>query len=406
MKKIFQTVMILSIACTMFASCSKDSEEQVPVSRVDINKTTTSIPLGQTERLSVRIYPDEAAATRYVRWFSDDTSIATVDETGLVRGLALGMTVIRISDEDGKSYPATCAVSVHEVYVPVESVSLNKSETTLSRNGTEELNYTISPSDATNKTVSWRSNDESIAIVDNNGKITGIALGTTTIVLTSEDSGVASGCIVTVQDKSIAVTGIEFNDLPDIYLDDAITLTAKVLPSNATNKGVSWESSNTGVATIDDDGVLKALALGTTTITATTIEGGFKASLTVTVLNEMGSVMATGWSAPSKSDYEYSMTYVAQVAFRDVLSTDTNVEVAAFVGNEARPRGHTKLVYEPKLDVYLIYLTIFSNTSGGETIKLKVYNPAKRRIYENNKTFTFHGDTNLGSASEILNCFP
>ncbi|MDR1594655.1 MAG: Ig-like domain-containing protein [Prevotellaceae bacterium] len=403
MKKI---IMILSIACTMFASCSKDSDERVAVSRVDINKTTTVIPLGGTERLTVKIYPDAAAATRSVRWFSDDISIASVDETGLVRGLALGTTIIRISDEDGKSYPATCAVSVHEVYVPVESVSLNKSETTLSRNGTEELNYTISPSNATNKTVSWRSNDESVAIVDNNGKVTGIALGTTTIVLTSEDSGATSGCVVTVQDKSIYVTGIEFNETPDIYLDDAVTLTAKVLPSNATNKGVSWESSNTDVATVDDDGVLRALALGTTTITATTIEGGFKASLTVTVHNEMGDVTATDWSAPSESDYEYSMTYIAQVAFRDVLSTDTNVEVAAFVGDETSPRGHTQLVYEPKLDVYLIYLTIFSNSGGGETVVLKAYNPSRKRIYDNCKTFTFQGDTSLGSVTEILNCFP
>ncbi|MDR1592939.1 MAG: Ig-like domain-containing protein [Prevotellaceae bacterium] len=400
MKKI---IMILSIACTMFASCSKDSNDWVAVSRVDINKVTTEIPLGYTEQLSVRIYPDAAAATRSVRWFSDDTSIATVDETGLVRGLALGMTVIRITDEDGKSYPATCAVLVHKAYVPVESVSLNKSETTLSKNGTEELNYTISPSDATNKTVSWRSNDESVAIVDNNGKVTGIALGTTTIVLTSEDSGATSGCVVTVQDKSIAVTGIEFNETPDIYLDDAVALTAKVLPANATNKGVSWESSNTGVATVDDDGVLTALALGTTTITATTIEGGFKSSFTVTVLNEMGDVTSTGWTAVSPSSYEYSMTYVAQVAFRGVLSADANVEIAAFIGDEVR--GFAKLVYEPQLDVYLACLTIYSN-GGGEEVTLKVWNPSKQRIYENCKTFIFQNDTSLGFVTEILNCFP
>jgi hypothetical protein len=98
------------------------------------------------------------------------------------------------------------------------------------------------------------------------------------------------------------------------------------------------------------------------------------------------------------------MTYVAQVAFGGELSTDTNVEVAAFVGNDIR--GHAKLIYEPQLGAYLVYLTIFSNTSGGETVTLKAYNPSQQSIYNNCKTLTFQGDTSLGSTSEILNCFP
>jgi hypothetical protein len=98
------------------------------------------------------------------------------------------------------------------------------------------------------------------------------------------------------------------------------------------------------------------------------------------------------------------MTYIAQVAFRGVLSDNVNTEVAAFVGNECR--GHAKLVYEPELNVYLVHLIIYSNNAGGETVTLKAYNPLKKRIYNDCKTFPFQGNTSLGSASEILNCLP
>ncbi|MDR1594250.1 MAG: Ig-like domain-containing protein [Prevotellaceae bacterium] len=402
MKKI---IMILSIACTMFASCSEDGE--VAVSRVDINKTTTLIYLGNTEQLSVRIYPDAAAATHSVRWFSDDTSVATVSETGLVRALAVGMTVIRITDEDGKSYPATCAVSVHEQIIDVTGVTLVKPEVAILVNGSEQLNYTVIPLNATNKNVNWNSNNTDVATVDNSGKVTGISTGTATITVTAEDGDgkFTSSCVVTVQDKSVAVTGVAFDEPTlGLYLDDVVALTVTVSPETATNKSVRWKSSDTNVATIDDDGVITALATGTTVITATTIESEFTTTCTVTVIDETGDVTSTGWSTPSINAYEYSMTYMAQVAFRNALSTDPNVEIAAFVGDDIR--GHAKLVYESRLNVYLVHLTIYSNSGGGETVVLKAYNPSKKRIYDNCKTFTFQSNTSLGSVTEILNCFP
>jgi uncharacterized protein YjdB len=389
----------------MFASCSEDGE--VAVSRVDINKTTTLIYLGNTEQLSVRIYPDAAAATHSVRWFSDDTSVATVSETGLVRALAVGMTVIRITDEDGKSYPATCAVSVHEQIIDVTGVTLVKPEVAILVNGSEQLNYTVIPLNATNKNVNWNSNNTDVATVDNSGKVTGISTGTATITVTAEDGDgkFTSSCVVTVQDKSVAVTGVAFDEPTlGLYLDDVVALTVTVSPETATNKSVRWKSSDTNVATIDDDGVITALATGTTVITATTIESEFTTTCTVTVIDETGDVTSTGWSTPSINAYEYSMTYMAQVAFRNALSTDPNVEIAAFVGDDIR--GHAKLVYESRLNVYLVHLTIYSNSGGGETVVLKAYNPSKKRIYDNCKTFTFQSNTSLGSVTEILNCFP
>jgi hypothetical protein len=120
--------------------------------------------------------------------------------------------------------------------------------------------------------------------------------------------------------------------------------------------------------------------------------------------NDTGSVTATGWSAPNAQGYEYSMTYVAQVAFQGALSKDANTEVAAFAGDELR--GYAKLAHEPSLDVYLIHLIIYSNNAGNETVTLKAYNPSKRRIYEKCKELAFQGNSSLGSSSEVLSCMP
>lgn len=490
MKKIFQIIIVLSILFTGVSSCSKDDDD-VPVSRIDFNKTTMSIAIGSTERLYATIYP-EGATDKRIRWFSDNPEIAAVDENGTVKGESVGVTVIRLTDASNKIYlypDASCAVSVHEPTVSVTGLSIGKASTTISVNGVEELNYTVVPANASNKNVTWNSNDISVVTVDGNGKITGIAAGKATVTVSSEDgqftsscavtvqeqtvpatgitldkatltvivnstgelsatvapsnatnknvtwssnattvatvvngvvTGVSAGsatitattengdfassCIVTVKEADVTVTGVTLNKTTlDIYSDDVEELTAEVSPANATNKTVSWSSSATSVATVSDNGVVTGISAGTATITATAANGGFSSTCTVTVKNEMGNVTSTSWSAPSANSYEYSMTYVAQVAFRGVLSTDTDVEVAAYVGTELR--GYAKIVHEPQLNKYLVHLTIYSNSAGNETVTLKAYNPQKQRIYQN-EGFMFQGNASLGSASEILNFVP
>jgi hypothetical protein len=241
--------------------------------------------------------------------------------------------------------------------------------------------------------------------VDSNGKITGISAGRATVTVTSEDGQFNASCVVTVGNETIHATGLTLDKSAiAIYVDDVEDLTATVVPEDAANKKTLWTSSNDSVVTVDDNGAVTGISAGTATVTATSEDGGFTAICTVTVASEMGNVTSTGWSTPAIHSYEHSMTYVAQVAFRDVLSEDANTEVAAFVGDECR--GYAKLAYEPEVNAYLVYLVIYSNSAGGETVTLKAYNPLKERIYSDCKTFPFQGNTSLGSASEILNCLP
>jgi len=147
-------------------------------------------------------------------------------------------------------------------------------------------------------------------------------------------------------------------------------------------------------------------------ITGTATEAGRK-TFTVTASNGVspsvskelsilvkGNLTASGWSAPVITDYERSMTYVGQVAFDGVLSTNTNTEIAAFCNGEIR--GLARLQYEAGLDLYLVHLMIYSNTTSGETIVLKAYNPDAQLIYDNCKSFTFQNNESLGGKEETL----
>jgi uncharacterized protein YjdB len=375
-------------------------DETIPATGVTLDKPTLTVIVGSTGQLTASVAPPTATNKNLV-WSSSDNNVATVDATGLVTGVAAGAAGITATAEDG-GFNVTCVVTVQAGIIPVTGIILNKSTSTISVNGYVELIATVSPPDATDKTVIWSSNATNVATVDAAGKVTGVAAGIATVTATA--GGFAESCVVTVQSAAISVTGVTLDkSLLALQVGDIGTLTATVAPSEATDKSVSWTSSVPAVATVAD-GLVTALAAGTTTVTVKTVDGNFTQTCTVTVT--AGGVTSTGWSAPAASSYEYSMTYVAQVAFGGELSTDTNVEIAAFVGSETAPRGHAKLIYESKLGVSLVYLTIFSNTSGGETVTLKAYNPSQQSIYNNCKTFTFQSDTSLGSTSEILNCFP
>jgi uncharacterized protein YjdB len=374
----------------------------IAVTGVTLGNTSLAVLVNNTVTLDATVAPSNAT-NKNVTWASNNTGVATVNSEGVVTGVSVGIAGITVTTEDGR-FNRTCIVTVQNAVIAVTGVSLSKPSATILVNGTEQLTANITPSDATDKDVTWNSNNVSVATVGQNGVVTGISAGIATITVTTRDGQLTSTCTVTVQSTAIAVTGVSLNPATlAMYIGDTETLAATVAPSNATNKAVTWTSSNTGVATVND-GVVTGVSTGTATITATTEDGGYASTCAVTVANEMDNITATGWSAPVATDYEHSMTYVAQVAFRGTLSTDTDTEVAAFVNGEIR--GYAKLVHEPQLNAYLVHLVIYSNSGSNETVVLKAYNPSKRRIYEHCEEFVFQGNTSLGSVSEILNCMP
>jgi len=168
--------------------------------------------------------------------------------------------------------------------VSVTSVSLNKPSTSLLVNHTETLFAIIEPDNATNRNVTWSSNNTSAATVSAGGVVTAVAVGTATITVTTDDGGKTASCIVTVSNVAVAVTGVSVNKSSvSLVVGATEDLTAAITPANATNQIVTWSSDNTSVAAVSEDGVVTAENVGTATITVTTDDGGKTASCTVTV---------------------------------------------------------------------------------------------------------------------------
>ena len=260
----------------------------IVVTGVSLSESALTLDVGDYFELNATVAP-ENAADRAVTWSSEDTSVAAVTD-GVVRGIKAGTTKITVTTNDGGK-TASCTVTVNAVTVAVTGVTLNKTSTTLNVGDEEELSEMILPSDATNQTVSWSSEDPSVATVTD-GVVKGIKAGTAKITVTTNDGGKTASCTVTVNAVTVAVTGVTLNKTSTtLNVGGEEKLSEMILPSNATNQAVTWSSEDPSVATVTD-GVVKGIKAGTAKITVTTNDGGKTASCTVTV--SAGTVAVTG----------------------------------------------------------------------------------------------------------------
>jgi hypothetical protein len=191
---IFKTMVIrnfLTAAATAlmlaFAACSS-SDKTVNVTGIEFSGTTITFPINEEKALVPTILPTNAT-NKSVRWLSNNENIASVSNSGLVTGRNPGMATITATTVDG-SYAASCEVTV-------TSIVLNKAKTTLVQGSGETLIPTILPANATDKAITWSSNNENIASVSNSGLVTGRGLGTATITATTV-AGAHADCNVTV----------------------------------------------------------------------------------------------------------------------------------------------------------------------------------------------------------------
>lgn len=248
----------------------------VPVTGVTLDKTSLTLEEGQTDTLTATVEPDEAD-NKNITWSSSDETVATVDATGKVTAVNAGLATITVTTEDGAK-TAVCNVTV---IARVTGVTLDKTalEVFVGRNDT--LTATIAPADATDKTVTWSTSDAAVATVDANGKVTGVAEGTATITVTTNDGNFTASATVTV--KPVACEGVTLPATSSVILGSKTTLTPTFTPADTTNKNVTWSSSDETIATVDENGVVKGVKSGTATITVTTEDGGFTASCEIKV---------------------------------------------------------------------------------------------------------------------------
>jgi uncharacterized protein YjdB len=279
------------------AACTVTVDDKaVTVTGVLLNKTSTSLIVNGTEILFANIEPANAT-NKNVTWISGSPTVATVSADGEVTGVSAGTATVIVTTKDG-GYQAACTVNVGDKEVSITGISLNKTSTSLPVSDRETLFANIEPSNATNQNVTWKSGNTAVATVSTSGVVTGVGVGTVTITVTAIDTtnGTKTAtCTVTV--NSVPPTGISLDKTSiSLFAGDTTTLSATIMPPNATNKNVEWSSTNPDVAevstngTVPTTGTISAKNPGTATITVTTVDGNLIASCPV----EVKSVPVTG----------------------------------------------------------------------------------------------------------------
>ena len=235
-------------------------DSPVAVESVTLNATTLTIEPGKTSMLTATVAPDNAD-DKTVEWSSSDTSVATVGNDGTVTAVKAGTASIT-AQAGGKT--AECTVTVKTIHNPVENITLDKGTLIFTRGETGKLTAKVTPSNADGKTVVWSSSNPDVATVDNDGTVTALKAGKTTI--TAQAGGKTAKCTVTVNPIAVASIALDATTLT-IDLNKTRKLTATVMPSNA-DSTVIWLSSDWSVASVGNDGTVTAVAKGTATITA------------------------------------------------------------------------------------------------------------------------------------------
>ncbi len=254
------------------------------IESITIEPPSLSLQINEQAALTANIIPATASDKR-VTWSSGDDTIATVSSTGAVTARALGETIITATTVDG-GMTATCSVSV--VGISVESVEVTPSESFIQVFKSVRLTATVSPTNASNKSVVWESSAPGVAFVGNTGLVTGISAGTAVITATSVDGSVTGSATVTVLEP---VTGVQLTPDPlMIPVNGTNRFIVGIIPPTASNKAVTWRSANTAIATVDATGLIQGKALGQTTITVETDDGHFTDTATVQIVTPVSGV--------------------------------------------------------------------------------------------------------------------
>ena len=255
------------------SSCSKD---EVAVTSLTLSEQTVTLEKGYSTKLVATISPSDSSNPNVI-WKSEDESIATVTNNGVVNAIKGGITTITAKSEDG-GFTASCQIIVN---IAVSNLILSEQTVTLEKGTNTTLIATISPSDSSNPNILWKSEDESIATVTNNGAVSAIKTGTTTITAITEDGGFTASCQIIVK---VDVTGLEISET-SLSLTKGLQkqLSVSFFPIDATNRDITWTSSDSNIVSVDGNGLVKALKVGKASIIVISESGSKEAKCDIEV---------------------------------------------------------------------------------------------------------------------------
>lgn len=288
------------------AFCELNGKTYVPITSAAFSESTYKIDKGKTQKLTFNIQPSNASI-KAIYWESSDPEIATVSQDGVVTAKKGGSVTIfaRLAGADYFRTPEEikyyCRVKVN---VPVTGIALPQKNVTLTVGDEMELKPIYTPEDATPSVLYYSSSNKKVVDTMSGRKIKAVAPGTAVVTVYSPDKVYSATCNVTVVAKKVAVTGVSLSTgTVSLEKGKTLMLNYSVSPSNATNKAVTWSSSNSSVATVSSSGLITAKSAGTATVTVKTNDGGYTAKCTVTV-TEPKKVNATSVDIIVEKDFE------------------------------------------------------------------------------------------------------
>ena len=253
------------------------------ITDITLPESEITLDTGMTKQLLPEVAPVKTALVADLKYTSLDESVATVSDTGLITPVAAGGTLVRVSNADGSVY-RDVAVHVADC-VPLESLTLNEDALRLPVGSTEKLTPVLTPVDTTRTGVVYESANENVATVDIDGTVHAVAVGTAVITArpaTGEDFA-ASITVTVVQPAESIVFEESFYLTTMEQMDDDLKLT--IAPATATERDVTWESSNPDVCEMGTDGRLIKHKNGAATLRATLVGTDLSAELVVCISN-------------------------------------------------------------------------------------------------------------------------
>lgn len=265
-----------------------------PLSDISISNAPQSLPVGSSVQLEAAVSPEDYIC--HISWKSSDTSVLRVLSNGKIIAVGQGEAVITASIGEATSSVTITVTGGQPGESGLTGVSLDRYTLTLyAGEEAEQLTATLKP-EGTEATIRWTSSNQTAATVSQDGKVTPLAAGVT--VVTAAAGDYRASCIVTVQPERVRVTGIRFDEpTHTLMMGSTVTLQPIIAPDDATVKNLTWVSSDEQTATVSRTGIVTALSVGETTITATTVDGGYSAEIKiiVTAAAQLGDVNGDGY---------------------------------------------------------------------------------------------------------------
>lgn len=261
---------------------------------VSISNAPQSLSVGSSAQLEAAVTPDDYIG--HIFWESSDTSVLRVLSNGKVVAVGQGEAVITASIGEASASVTITVTGEQPGESDLTGVSLDRYTLTLhAGEEAEQLTATLKP-EGTEAVIHWTSSNQTAATVSQDGKVTPLAAGVT--VITAAAGDYRASCIVTVQPARVRVTGIQFEEATHtLMMGSTVTLQPIITPDDATVRTLTWVSSDEQTATVSRTGIVTALSVGETTITATTVDGGYSAEIRiiVTAAAQLGDVNGDGY---------------------------------------------------------------------------------------------------------------